>query len=312
MLKGFLGTYTTGKSEGIYSFSLDELSGKMSNTTLFAKIKNPKYLTYYNNKLFTVYGDTKASGVAVYNGDGSLIDSISFEMSTSCYITVNNDDIFTANYHEGTITHLKLIENKLVFIKNLLIEEGCGCHQVIITGENFIIPCLITDEIIYLDKNFNKISKIKLPNGSGPRHGVISSDSKYLYIACELSGFLYKISLLDGNFDIQHKISLFNSSKRDGAAAIRLSSDMGKLYVSVRNEDIIVLVDIKNDLPVIIANYSVNGSHPRDILNILEDKYILSANRTTNEIVCLSRQCDGNYEFLDKKAVPEVVCISII
>ncbi len=312
MLKGFLGTYTTDKSEGIYSFNFDELSGKIIGTALFAKIKNPKYLTYYNNKLFTVYGDNKASGVAVYNTDGSLIDSISFELLTSCYIIVNNENIFTANYHEGTITHLKLIENKLVFIKKLLIEAGCGCHQVIITGENFIIPCLITDEIIYLDKNFNRISKIKLPAGSGPRHGVISSDSNYLYVACELSGFLYKITLCDGKLDIQHKISLFNSPKRDGAAAVRLSSDMDKLYVSVRNEDIIVLVDIKNDVPKIIASYSVNGSHPRDVLNILEDKYILSANRITNEIVCLSRKSDGNYEFLDRKAVPEVVCISVI
>jgi len=48
----YIGTYTQGKSEGIYRFELDLGTGKASKAVLAAKIKDPSFLAIHPNRKF--------------------------------------------------------------------------------------------------------------------------------------------------------------------------------------------------------------------------------------------------------------------
>ena len=64
---GFIGTYTKGDSEGIYSFILDTAVGKIEDIKLAAKIDNPTYLTISKNRQY-VYAVAKVEDKVGENG----------------------------------------------------------------------------------------------------------------------------------------------------------------------------------------------------------------------------------------------------
>ena len=43
----------------------------------------------------------------------NLMALITFEERTSCHVAVDGNDIFTANYHTGTVSHLRMEDGTL-------------------------------------------------------------------------------------------------------------------------------------------------------------------------------------------------------
>ena len=104
--KGYVGTYTSKTSEGIYSFDFD---GKIiSNVKLFSKIDNPKYLAFKGDYIVAVADYDKGSGVSLFDKEGNELDRLVYEDVTSCYIEAKGDYLYTTNYHEGTLVLLNL------------------------------------------------------------------------------------------------------------------------------------------------------------------------------------------------------------
>lgn len=98
--KGYAGTYTSAGAQGIYSFVLED--GILRDAELFAKIENPKYVTRWADGIASVGDFPNGSGVALFDEAGNLLDAISYEDRTSCFITCDGDRLYTANYHAGT------------------------------------------------------------------------------------------------------------------------------------------------------------------------------------------------------------------
>ena len=163
----YAGTYTKRESKGIYCFDFDE--GILSNSRLLCEIRNPKYLCRYKDKLIAVADFEKGSGVFLISEEGKILDSLKFEDGTSCYVTCKDDLVYTANYHEGTFSVLKIIEDKFTLIKKTLIKDKGGCHQVLFYKDLILIPSLFLDKIMIYDQELNNAGKIELPEGSGPR-----------------------------------------------------------------------------------------------------------------------------------------------
>lgn len=187
----YAGTYTAKSSQGIYSFSFED--GRLSSSQLFCEIKNPKYLTKKDNCLITVADFDYESGVALINAEGDIKNKIAFEKRTSCFITSEDDDIYTANYHTGVVTHLKLVKDELKFINSIQIQDGAGCHQILVFHDRILVPCLFLDRVFIFDRSLKKIGSIHFNANTGPRHGVFSKDGKYLYLVSELSNELFVI-----------------------------------------------------------------------------------------------------------------------
>ncbi|WP_407928507.1 beta-propeller fold lactonase family protein [Clostridium guangxiense] len=66
-----MGTYTFGKSKGIYSFNFDALLGKPKNLKLVAKLENPRYLIINKNNthLYSVLSSGNIDGCASFSID---------------------------------------------------------------------------------------------------------------------------------------------------------------------------------------------------------------------------------------------------
>lgn len=308
MKKGYVGTYTEKGSQGIYRFLVDEASGGLSQVSLFAKVKNSKYLALTKEYLFSVFDGEEGSGVIVFALDGRCIDCCIYENTTSCFIQVVGEFIYTANYHLGTVTKLKFT-NKLEVVASSLIKEKAGCHQVIACQGKILVPCLYLDCIKIFDENLGYLGEIIFPKGSGCRHGVVSKDEQYLYVIGELSNILYVVDL--HTYQIVNNISVLPNGEinKEGSAAIRLSEDGVCLFVSTRDENIITVVNLDGKELEITSIFSTEGDHPRDILNIIDDQYLLVANRNSNEI--LSFAIRNGYKLVNKIFIPESVSIVI-
>ena len=302
----YAGTYTAKSSQGIYSFSFED--GRLSSSQLFCEIKNPKYLTKKDNCLITVADFDYESGVALINAEGDIKNKIAFENRTSCFITSEDDDIYTANYHTGVVTHLKLVQDELKFINSIQIQDGAGCHQILVFHDRILVPCLFLDRVFIFDRSLKKIGSIHFNANTGPRHGVFSKDGKYLYLVSELSNELFVIETDEWN--IIHQIPVLMSKEihvRD-TAAIRLSDDEKFIYVSTRTKDVISVIELEDHKPTVIQTVSCGGKHPRDF--VLLGQYLLCANKNTNEVVSFKINDDGTLgKIVDRIEVPEVVAL---
>lgn len=298
----YIGTYTDKNAKGIYKTYFD--NGKFYDVSLFCEIDSPKYLAKYEDYIVALCDKDNKAGIALIDKDGNIVDSITYEDKTSCFVCVDNGIIYTANYHEGSFSALKNTD-KLELIKNIKIKDKCGCHQVLIHNDMIMVPCLFLDKVMLYDKDFNNIGFIELPVGSGPRHGVFSKDHKYLYLVSELSNELFKIDM--NSLKIIDSILLLDNKKNlEGTAAIRMSENEKYLYVSTRGEDVISVVDIQNNMKLAQAN-SCFGGHPRDF--IIVDDYLICANRFSNEIVSIKLNDNLIVGVTDKIEIPDGVAL---
>ena len=304
----YSGTYTGTGSQGVYRFTFED--GVLCDPALVCKIDNPKYINLENGLISAAADVNGGSGIALISLEGEILDSVRYEQRTSCYIGRNGNRLYTANYHDGTVSMAEINDdNTLRFIKTEIIRDGAGCHQVLFHEDKVLVPCLFLDRVIIFDADLNRLGSIHFNHGTGPRHGIFTKDGKYLYLASELSNELFVIS--SENWEILHSISVLpgGEKNRRDTAAIRLSEDESRVYVSTRTMDIISVVEMKDHVPQLIQTAGCGGRHPRDF--ILLDGYLLSANRFTNDVVSFRLNEDGTIgEKVSSVTIPEAVSLA--
>lgn len=300
---GYVGTYTSEKSEGIYAFKYE--NRKITDVHLFTKVRNPKYLAWMNDYIVAVCDFAEGSGVAVFDLSGNEIDHIVFEAFTSCYIGVKDNLIFTAHFHSGDVTLLRFENNHLELVKRTHIKEKAGCHQVIPYKKQYLVPCLFIDQIKILDKDFTVVDEISFEVGAGPRHAVFSGDEKYLYVVGELSNLLYVVDMHAKK--IVNTVELLENglSHVKDTAAIRKKGDY--LYVSTRTLDVITVLHVSGKDVERIQVISCAGKHPRDFVIVDDD--IIVANRFSDSLSVLPIEHAYIQNAVSTVTIPEGVSI---
>jgi 6-phosphogluconolactonase len=144
----YTGTYTGTGSEGIYKFSCKD--GKLSDPELFCAIKNPKYISMQEGMMAACADFPGGAGAALIDKKGNILDHKKYETRTSCFIAQSEDRVYTANYHEGTFTALEKKDGKLKLIRTILIQDGAGCHQVLLWKDKILVPALFMDRVVIL------------------------------------------------------------------------------------------------------------------------------------------------------------------
>ena len=300
---GYVGTYTSEKSEGIYAFTYENQT--ITDVHLFTKVCNPKHLAWMNDYIVAVCDFEEGSGVAVFDLNGNEIDHIVFEAFTSCYVGVKDNLIFTAHFHSGDVTLLRFENNHLELVKRTHIKEKAGCHQVIPYKDQYLVPCLFMDQIKILDKDFKVVDEIQFEEGSGPRHAVFSDDEKYLYVVGELSNLLYVIDMHTKK--IVNTVELLENglSHVKDTAAIRKKDDY--LYVSTRTQDVITALHVSGKDVKRIQVTSCAGKHPRDFVIVDDD--IIVANRFSDSLSVLPIEHAYIQSAVSTVRIPEGVSI---
>lgn len=305
----FTGTYTGSGSEGVYNFAFED--GKFGKPSLFTAVKNPKYIDIDGNQLVCCGDFENGSGAALVNEKGEIIDKKVFEQRTSCFITKSGDRVYTANYHEGTFTALKVQDNALSLIQTVHIRDGAGCHQVLVGKDRLLVPSLFLDRVMMYDFNLNPIGSIRFTHGTGPRHGVFSHDGKYLYLTSELSNEVFAIDT--DKWEIENSIDVLPNGEKHvrGGAAIRLNEAGDRLYISTRGKDVISVIEVNGKEMKLKQTVLSGGRQPRDF--ILAGKYLLCADRYSNKVVSFELHEDGTIgSMIDEVQIPEPVSLKTV
>lgn len=309
-LTGYIGTYASKESNGIFRFHFDGERKKFDEPELAYPLRDTKYLSLYEGLLVSpCVKDT--AGICRIDLDGkNLPYDLYMEDQAACYVVQDEAYVYTANYHEGCVMIYKKEAAKLMFHKRIDIKEHAGCHQVILYGPYLLVPCLLLDKIVILDRNqdYAICGELMFEAGSGPRHGVFSKDYKLFYLVSELSNEVFKYQVDGLKFTLLDKISIAKPGS-GASAAIRLSSDEKYLYVSVRDADVIRVLDTSS--LNVIQSVSSGGQHPRDIVLSPKEDYLLSVNRYSNNLVLYERDHESGLlkDILDEMSVIQGVSI---
>lgn len=337
----FVGTYTENGSEGIYSYSFDSNTGKLSEKKVAAKIANPSFVKISNDNkyLYAVeetdgYENSSGGVVAFRIEKGNLIkiDSNATVGAHPCHIGLSEDGRFLAasSYTGGSITIFQLGQNGELktgpqFIDHKILDTTSVSHAhsaKFMNSELFVADLGLDAVLRYNLKNdywvpYNQPPLVMAPK-AGPRHFTFSEDGKHLYVINELNS---TITVLKRNADysydeLETQSTLDTDFEGDSFCAdIHLSVDGKFLYSSNRGENTIVIfkVDETNGLLSLVGRESVKGDWPRNFALDPSGDFLLVANQRSNNITVYSRNTeDGTLSFLHELELPSPVCLEFM
>jgi 6-phosphogluconolactonase len=320
------GTYTGGKSEGIYVYKFNSSDGSYKGVS-HAHTSNPSYVAISPNEKF-VYAVLENAG---NNGKGGEISAFSFDKATGnltyinqqptggdhpCYVEIDKTAkwVVAGNYSSGSLSILPVKADGSLGTATTHIEhEGSGInkqrqtkphvHCTIFSADNryLFVPDLGIDKVmIYaFDAKTGKLTPAKQPfapseDGAGPRHLTFHPTNKYAYLIEELSGTVVAYQYKNGALKRIQRISTMpvNDTSYAGSADIHVSPDGKFLYASNRaavNNIAIYKINPKNGKLVFIAHQSTLGNIPRNFNFDPTGNFLLVGNQESDQIVIFKR-----------------------
>ena len=347
-----VGTYTSGKSEGVYVYQFDSKKAE-SKLIDSAKTSNPSFIAISPDKKF-VYAVNEDADSTMKSGGG--VSSFSFDKKTGklhfintqptggshpCYVTIDNTGkwLFAGNYSSGNFSLFPLNTNGSIDIAknnvqhfgkgtNTERQEGPHVHGTFLTKDNkyLLVPDLGIDKVMVyqFDAATGNVTEAKepfvqVPGGNGPRHLAFDPSEKYLYLVQELTGTIAAFTFADGKAKLFQTISTLPEDYKGtmGSADIHVSPDGKFLYASNRGDAdnlAIYSIDAATGILKLAGHQSTLGKMPRNFNFDPTGNYLLVANQNSDNIVIFT--IDHNTGLLTDTGkrinVPNPVCIKWI
>ncbi len=345
----FVGTYTSGKSKGIYVYDFNAANATAKQISV-ADAKNPSYLAIASggNYIYSVNenngqeGDISAFSFNKKNGELHFINKEKSGGQDPCFISVNSTRkwAIVANYTGGSLSALPIKnDGSLAPVAESIQHTGTGpnkerqekahVHSTFLTpDEHFIFTAdLGTDKLTIYKFNQNSIkpladakdSVVNVLPGSGPRHFAFHPANPYVYVIEELTGTVDAFRNNNGKLThLQRISSVPKNFKGDaGSADIHVSPNGKFLYASNRgdaNTIVIYAIDSSTGKLQVKGFQPVLGKHPRNFIIEPGGKFLLVANRDTDNIVIFKiNQQTGLLETTGRQIeVPNPVCLKLL
>ncbi len=330
-----IGTYTNGKSNGIYVYKFDTANADNSFES-YVVTSNPSFLAVSPDQKF-VYAVNEDAGTEKYPAGGS-VTAFSFDTKKAtlttinsqfsggkhpCYIAIDSTGkwLFTGNYSSGTVGLFAVESNGSIdTLKQLIQHMGSGTdtarqktahvHSTVLSANQqyLFVPDLGIDKVMAYRFNNKKglLSLATVPfiaskPGSGPRHFEFDRSNSYAYLLEELTGTVVVYKFHDGNLVQQQRISALSKDFTGiiGSADIHISPDGNFLYCSNRGEsnDISIFsINKKDGKLMMLGRQSTFGKKPRNFNFDPSGNFLLVANQDSDEIVLF--KIDRNTGFL--------------
>ncbi len=321
-----VGTYTGGKSEGVYVYKFNSNDGS-SREISHVKTSNPSFVAISPDQkyVYAVHED------AANNGKGGEISAFSFDKKIAtltyineeptegdhpCYVEVDKTGkwVIAANYTSGSLSVLPIKKDGGVGKAETTIKhEGSSVnkerqdrphvHCTLLSADNkfLFVPDLGIDKVmIYsFDAKTGKLAPAKKPffksaDGSGPRHFTFHPNNKYAYLVEELSGTVEAFQYSNGTLKNIQRISTMPDGDTSfaGSADIHVSPDGKFLYASNRaNANTIAIFKINPQTGKLsfVAHQSTMGQTPRNFNFDPSGNFLLIGNQNSDQIVILKR-----------------------
>jgi 6-phosphogluconolactonase len=347
----YAGTYTNGKSEGIYVYRMDPGSGELKHAVTVKGISNPSFLAIDPKWRFLYaanesgeFAGKKGGGVTAFAIDRKTGDLRKINERNSpgvpCHVSVHPSGRFVmaANYGGGNVVVYPVqAGGGLGEATDVAQHEGKGgdpkrqdrphAHCIIpdAAGRYVFAPDLGIDKVMIYRLDLKKGKFI--PNGfaatrpgAGPRHFVFHPSGKFAYVINELdstvTAFVYDMA--SGTLAESQTVSALppDFSGTSYCADIHVHPSGRFLYGSNRGHDSIVAFAIDQDTGKLnlIAHESTRGKWPRNFAVNPTGEFLLVANQNTHNVAAfrIDQQTGKLTATGPMTEIPSPVCLKFI
>jgi 6-phosphogluconolactonase len=347
----YVGTYTSGKSKGIYVYRLNMSTGELKYLDTIEGVVDPSYLTIDRRTRF-LYAvnevsefDGKPSGAVSSfaidkNGHLKQINQKASEGGAPCYITLDRTERFVllANYEAGNVSVLPLkrdggLGQAVSVVQhhgssvNPDRQKGPHAHCIVVDAFNryaFAVD-LGVDKILgyrFDARNGKLISHtdVETKPGAGPRHLTFHPNNKYAYVINELDSTItaYSYESQRGRLTPQQTISTLPAgySGDNSCADVHVAPSGGFLYGSNRGHDSIVVfaIDLRSGRLTYVEHVSTGGKTPRNFTIDPTGRFLLAANQKSDSVVTFGIDpASGRLKPTGHSAeIPTPVCLKFV
>ncbi|HEV7857653.1 MAG TPA: lactonase family protein [Pyrinomonadaceae bacterium] len=321
----YVGTYTTGKkSEGIYLYRLNMISGALSYVRTAKGVVDPSFLAVDRSRRFlyavnevTEFGGKPGGAVSAFSieqGDGNLtfLNQQPSLGGAPCHLILDQTGRFllVANYVGGNVSVLPIERDGRLGAPTELVQhqghsvkpEQEGPHAHCVTQDHAGRYVLVTDlglDKIMVYKFDAKKGKLRpnaepsatLKTGAGPRHLSFHPGGKFAYVINELdstiTAFAYRQAT--GTLGEVQIVSTLpkDFSGKNSCAEIAVAPDGKFLYGSNRGHDSIVVfaIDEQTGRLAYVEHQPTQGKTPRHFTIDPTGAFLLAANQNSDTIV---------------------------
>jgi 6-phosphogluconolactonase len=319
----YVGTYTTGKSEGIYCYRMDPTSGALKS---FGSIKadNPSFLAIDEDRRFLYAvnelkefagkpsGAVSAFGIDATSGKLAFLNQQPSLGADPCHLTIDRRRRFllVANYTGGSLSVLSIQRDGSLGMPTDLVQhegnsikeqqQGPHAHCIILDRYNrqALAADLGTDKVMVyrFDRTTgklkpNKTAWVSLKPGAGPRHLTLHPRRKYAYVINELDSTMsvFRYDPAGGNLNPLQTVSTLpkDFSDQSFCADLHVSPSGKFLYGSNRGHNSIVVfaIDESTGQLTFIEHVSTLGNWPRNFTIDPTGRFLLVANQRSDNVV---------------------------
>jgi 6-phosphogluconolactonase len=313
----FVGTYTSGRSEGIYVYHMDQLNGALTQVSSI-RSENPSFLALDPSKRFLYAVNEKPAGaVSAFNIDPNSHELTSLNQQPSegadpCHLMVDHHRkcVLVANYTGGNVAVLPLqSDGSLGAPVDVEQHQGSGpreqqkaphahCIKLDRANRYAYAADLGSDKVmIYrFNRATTKLEPAQQPfaalhSGAGPRHLTLHPNGRFLYVINELDSSIttFRCDPVTGSLTAFESVSTLprDFTGTSYCADIHISRSGRFLYGSNRGHNSIVVfaIDPRSGRLSLVEHVSTQGKWPRNFTIDPSGRLLLVANQHTDNVV---------------------------
>jgi 6-phosphogluconolactonase len=321
----YIGTYTDGKSKGIYCCRFDGKEGRLSEPQLVAESLNPTFLAVHpdGKHLYAAnetgqFAGRKTGAITAYAIDGGSGKLTNLGQASSggpgpCHVVVHPSgrQVLAANYGGGSVAMLALDAEGRVSDPGVLLQhtgssvnprrqEGPHAHGIAFDakGRFALVADLGLDKIqVYrCDPALGTLTAHEPPfasvaPGAGPRHLAFHPNGRFLYVINEMGSTVTAFAYAAATGTLREVGTVrtlpegYAGSSTTAEIAIHPSGKF--LYGSNRGHDSIAMfaVDPTSGLLRSLGHQSTLGRTPRNFNLDPTGTWLLAANQSSDTVV---------------------------
>jgi 6-phosphogluconolactonase len=322
----YVGTYTSGKSEGIYIYRMNLATGELNRLNAIKSV-NPSFLAldrsgrhlYAVNEVTEFAGKSSGavSAFAIDSGTSNLnfLNQQASMGADPCHVILDRSGKFllVANYTGGNVSVFPVERDGSLgpardvmqhhgYSVNKAHQEGPHAHCVILdrSNQHALVADLGLDKVMiyrFDPRNGKLAPNIKpwaqLKPGAGPRHMILHPTGRFLYVINELDSTLTAFRYNGANATLRSMQTVSTLPKafagHNDCADLHVSPSGKFLYGSNRGHDSIVVFAINENTGKLqyLEHASTHGKTPRNFTIDPTGRFLLVANQESDTIVTL-------------------------
>ena len=318
----YVGTYTTGESQGIYLLELDYDTGRVHPRGLAAETRNPSFLAlhpsarylYAVNEIGDYQGASSGSVTAfrIDQGTGKLqeLNQVASSGADPCHLVVDATGRFVllANYNGGNVAVLAVAQDGSLGKRTAFIQhqgksvdprrqQEPHAHSINLDAANrfaFAADLGLDQIVIYrFDVQQGSLANsgvARVAPGSGPRHFALHPSQRFAYAINEISSTItaFAYDKESGQLADIQVVSTLPVEYGDPSftAEVQVSPDGRFVYGSNRGHDSIAVfaVDSETGKLTPVQIQKTLGKTPRNFGIDPTGHFLLAANQGSNTV----------------------------